>query len=297
MQRSNQAENLNLLLALREHYIQRRRTLQEKSESNQRDFDNEENTFRQLLHQFILLRTEIRTLVFRDIYYYIRRGNPSLMQARRVARPRTRFYLSHQYWLITHPNLTDDNGPNSFKGHYRMNKTTFENLVNLVAKDSRFLGSQTSGGTPIYIQVACALWRFANCHFGFRIAKVHRNVTAGSYNNFTDRFIDAMASPEARNHCLHWPDTPERVESTIEGFKSFAGMDGCIGAIDGKLVVIQKPSVNGTQWIDRKNHASMSMMAVCDHRLRYTALRVGHSGKFDTYLLHLSNLLNFTNNS
>ena len=51
-----------------------------------------------------------------------------------------------------------------------------------------------------------------------------------------------------------------------------------IGAMDGKLINIQKPSTHGNLYVDCKNHASLSLLAVCDHNRRFMMVKTGDTG-------------------
>ncbi|KAG2215747.1 hypothetical protein INT45_005204 [Circinella minor] len=192
-------------------------------------------------------------LVCRDIFYEIFHASPIFMTAERVERRQPRAYESSHWWSITHPGLSDlALGP----------------LVNELANDEEYVGSQARGGVPIEIQVAAVLWRFANSHFGFHLMCVLLNISDGSFSNFTDRFIKAM----------------KRVARNIaHQFKAKDGSDSrrlgkVIGAMDGKLVVIQKPSGRGDQFVDRKNNPSFNLLAVCDSTIRFIYVKCGDSG-------------------
>ena len=227
------------------------------------------------------------TLINYDIFYYIFISNPGMMTReshRRVVRTE-RMDTYETYWTIKHPNLNDDrNSRHSYRAHYRVNKSTFEWLVNRLSRCAAYLGSILRGGYSVEVQVACVLWRFANTHFGYRIAETYLGVTAGSFNNFTNRFIDAML--EITPELITWPiEDRQRALNNAREFAELGGpgatrLSGVLGAIDGKLVVIQKPAINGNAYVDRKSHASMNLMAICDARTRFMYVKTGHSGKF-----------------
>lgn len=109
---------------------------------------------------------------------------------RSVRRKQDRLDFTEQYWIQKHPFLKTDE--NLFKSHYRVNVSTFEWIVRKASEAPEYAGSQLRNGIPVEIQIALVLWRFANTHFGFRIAEVNLGVSAGTYNNITNRFIDFM---------------------------------------------------------------------------------------------------------
>ncbi|KAG2216072.1 hypothetical protein INT45_001345 [Circinella minor] len=201
-------------------------------------------------------------LVYRDIFYEIFHASPIFMTAERVERRQPRAYEST---------------------HYHITKQAFEALVNELANDEEYVGSQARGGVPIEIQVAAILWRFANSHFGFRLMCVSLNISDGSFSNFTDRFIEAMKRVGERE--IIWPKNDIQLARNIaHQFKTKDGSDSrrlgkVIGAMDGKLVVIQKACGRGDQFVDRKNNPSFNLLAVCDSTTRFMYVKCGDSGK------------------
>lgn len=234
------------------------------------------------------------TIINYDIFYYIYTCSPVFMSSqsvRRVVRSE-RMDTYEQYWLVTHPNLDNIlNGRKSYRAHYRINKGSFNFLVDRLSRLPQYAGSIARGGYSVEIQVACVLWRFANTHFGYRIAEVTLGVSAGSYRNFTERFNGAMHA--ICFEVISWPlnDPVKAMQSANEHVR--LGVVGrrrtlpkVLGSIDGKLVVIQKPSENGNAYVDRKNNASLSLMAICDGFGRFMYIKVGHSGKQIYLYLH-----------
>lgn len=187
----------------------------------------------------------------------------------------------YHFWSLEHPFLNDDdeNQVNSYRATYRMGKDAFENLVNELSNHEEF-NFVAPNAIPVYIQVATALFRLANCHVGYRQAYMLLGVSYGSYNNFTRRTLKAIKG--RLGHLLAWPTDPEAARAVAHGFGSDNGqrLNGVIGAVDGKNFTIHKPSPDefGAMFRDRKNDYSVKLTAVCDSNLRFTYISVGDSG-------------------
>lgn len=199
-------------------------------------------------------------------------------------------FSDQHYWRIGHSRLVDDNNPRtSFRAMYRMNRTRFEKLVNDLSDDPAFQ-STAHNHTPPYIQISCAIWRLANCHIGYRTANIAFGVSHGSYINFYRRFVEALHNVYGR--IITWPKDVSRIIDIHNRFEwPEGGVPGegirrlprVIGALDGKNVKIEAQREHPEHWRDRKNDFSMKLTAVCDHKCRFTYIRVGDSGKYIYY--------------
>ncbi|MGO2587356.1 MAG: transposase family protein [Streptococcus thermophilus] len=186
------------------------------------------------------------------------------------------------YWTVTHPNLKDDYSTQSYYAHYRMRKASFDKLVNDLSEHPKFQLT-AANATPTYIQVACVIWRYANCHVGFRTAEATLGISYGSYHNFSERFQEALI--DIYKPILNWASTAEEFNNIKKGFEfpdsEFAvrRLQHVIGAIDGKLLTIHRPKLNSESFRDRKNNLSVNLTAVCDNKCRFRYAYIGESGR------------------
>lgn len=245
--------------------------------------DEDEEMFFAICSQFQTLVATYTIEFLREIWD----ASPAIYFARERRKKCDRLDFTEQYWLQKHPSLQDPtpenpHPPNSFRDHYRVNRRTFNRVVNHCMGSAAYAGSILKDGIPVEVQVAVVFWRFANCHFGFRIAEMTLGISAGSYHHCTKRFLSAMMN--LVKDVITWPvNNPTRAANIAEGFATAPNrstrLKDVIGAIDGKNVVIQKPSERGNEYVDRKGRPSMNMMAVCDDKGRYMYVKLGASGR------------------
>lgn len=74
------------------------------------------------------------------------------------------------------------------------------------------------------------------------------------------------------------PNKESEWENIIKGFESSWNFPDCVGAIDGKHVVIQCPRNSGSNYYNYKGTYSIVLLALVDHNYNFTYIDIGSYG-------------------
>ncbi|XP_031328864.1 putative nuclease HARBI1 [Photinus pyralis] len=178
---------------------------------------------------------------------------------------------------------------NEFKSHFRMSKSTFEYLVNIIRGDliRKVNGCPT---IPAEKQLMIALWKMA---------------TSDSYRSVCDRFnvgkATGLRAVRRVTYSLHkraarwiqWP-VGDRAITVMQQFEASSGFPRVIGAIDGTHIRIDAPQENAPDYVNRKHFHSIQLQLVCDSNMLITHCYTGHPGSVhDQRVFRLSDVANF----
>ena len=189
--------------------------------------------------------------------------------------------------------------------YFRMNQQTFWNLVQelkpkilliLASKrqpntDKKKRGSPPNGPISIPVRVAAAIRYFAGGSpldialvFGINHVDVFKSVWV---------VVDAINNSVSLN--INFPKSYEEQKKVAVGFKSksAAGFDCCVGAIDGMLVWINKPTKKECEamkigpkkfYCGRKKKFALNLQGICDAEYRFLDVSIKHPGATSDYL-------------
>ncbi|POW17351.1 hypothetical protein PSTT_00757 [Puccinia striiformis] len=164
-----------------------------------------------------------------------------------------------------------------FKVHFRMSRESFFNLCNLVADNPIFHNNSTCPQRPVVEQMMVTLNRLG-CHGnGVSVAMLacKYRMGEGSVELYTNRCI--MAILGLKPQLLAWPNAEERSEVS-SGFAD-VGFEGCVGLIDGTLVVLSTcPGRDGPDYYNRKGSYGITTLLVCDQEKNITHVYTGWPG-------------------
>lgn len=75
------------------------------------------------------------------------------------------------------------------------------------------------------------------------------------------------------------PNSPEEWLQVAEGYEKIWQFSHCIGAIDGKHIVIQAPPASGSEFYNYKGFFSIVLMAVVDANYKIIYINIGCQGR------------------
>ena len=116
---------------------------------------------------------------------------------------------------------------------------------------------------------------------------------------FTSVWAVVNAVHQTKSLDISFPTDHQEQKEIAKGFlaKSAAGFDNCVGAIDGLLIWIQKPSPSqcvsaqcGAKqfYCGRKKKFGLNLQGICDAKGRFLDISIGHPGSTSDYLAFIT---------
>lgn len=169
--------------------------------------------------------------------------------------------------------------PQSHWRYLRMSKEKFDVLASLVRcyLSKRSYNSFVRAEISVEERLAITLRYLAtensqiSLSFSFRVAK-----------STVSRIIKETC--EALWHALHpvyvkAPSTEEEWIGVSNQFERIWHFPNCLGAVDGKHIIIQAPANGGSTYFNYKGTHLIVLMAVCDAHYRFILVNIGDAGR------------------
>ena len=184
--------------------------------------------------------------------------------------------------------IFDEYGPHYLRRAYRMDENAFWNLHSLLEEFLEPSVRSTPGGTPngvipTELKLSIALRYLAG---GDPLdIMISHGVSHSSVFECLWLVVDSINKCERLK--LTFPSTPTDQKRVADGFRarSSCNFGNCVGAIDGMLIWITKPTMTimeetkigaGKFWCVRKKKYGLALQAICDSQRRFLDIYVGH---------------------
>ncbi|XP_072023396.1 uncharacterized protein [Amphiura filiformis] len=159
---------------------------------------------------------------------------------------------------------------------FRMSKACFEHICNQLNPVLRKQDTNWRKSIPVNKRVALTLYRLATNESYRSIGNLF-NVARSTACVIFQETCEAIVSTLMRTY-IRMPEG-RTLEKTMRGFRRKTGFPMCGGAIDGSHIPIIGPNENHTDFLNRKNHHSVILQAVCDDKYRFIDINVGWPGR------------------
>ncbi|XP_049315669.1 uncharacterized protein LOC125779122 [Bactrocera dorsalis] len=170
-----------------------------------------------------------------------------------------------------------DNQKFLFKNYVRMNENNFNELLQLISPLIKKKDTCFREAIPASHRLACTL-RFLATGDSYKSLSAFFRIAPNTISKFVPEVCDAIYS-QLRNTYLKIPSTKEEWTEVASKFDLLWNFPNCIGAVDGKHVVMIAPAKSGSTFYNYKGTHSIVLMAVVDASYKYLYIDVGCNGR------------------
>ena len=176
--------------------------------------------------------------------------------------------------LIAEMRLSDHE---SFYKYFHMTHQRFSHLLSCIGPSIKRQDTRLRDAIPTAERLAITLRYLVTgdsmqtISFSYRVG---HSTVSGIIEDTCDA-LWAVLMPEY----MRRPTSEEEWRRVSEGFEHTWNFPHCVGAIDGKHVVMQAPSHSGSTFFNYKGTHSIVLMAVCDANYCFTLIDIGNAGR------------------
>ena len=172
-----------------------------------------------------------------------------------------------------------------------MPRECFVKLCDLTSSNPVFHNNSSNSQPPVEEQMMVTLKRLGCFGNGPSVGMLAPffQIGEGKVELYTNRCL--MGILALKDQILSWPNT-EAHQIIQEEFKE-VGFDGCVGAIDGSLIILQNfPEQDGPDYYSRKGSYGITTLLVCENNKKILYVYTGWPGCLHNQQL-MSNIKEF----
>ena len=164
-----------------------------------------------------------------------------------------------------------------FYKQFRMSPTQFEHLLSLIAQSITKSSLRREAISPS--ERLCLTLRYlVTGDAQISIANSYR-VSPTSVGRIIAETCEVLWIVLRQTGYLKCPATMREWKNIAQNFEEMWNFPNCVGAIDGKHVVMQAPAGSGSSFFNYKKTHSIVLLAVCNATYEFTLVDIGESGR------------------
>ncbi|XP_050339370.1 uncharacterized protein LOC126765690 [Bactrocera neohumeralis] len=164
-----------------------------------------------------------------------------------------------------------------FKNYLRMNEATFNYILELVSPNIKKSDTNMRKAIPANERLAVTL-RFLASGDSFKSLSVDFRIAPNTISIFVPEVCDAIYKA-LKNEYLQVPNNEQMWIDIAQKFSDKWNFPHCIGAVDGKHIVMKAPPRSGSTFYNYKGTNSIVLMAIADADYRFIYIDVGCNGR------------------
>lgn len=166
-----------------------------------------------------------------------------------------------------------------FLGHFRVRRSAFSRLVDLISANSVFQTQSRHprrGHADLHLMILLKyLGSDGNDNTAPKLA-LFFGLGKGSIDLYLSRAVKAFLA--LQDSTMTWPDVDERHDIACR-IQAKYGFPNCVGMVDGTLLPLEyKPSVDGEDYYTRKGGYAVNAIITCDDIARVRDVVIGWPG-------------------
>ncbi|GLG96943.1 uncharacterized protein GBIM_03812 [Gryllus bimaculatus] len=173
--------------------------------------------------------------------------------------------------------LTKEFDDDKFQNYFRLNRVQFKEVHDLIQNEicregcnaSRPIGTEEK--LAVFLKYLATGNSYRDIAFSYRLGERTVSNIVLEVSQAVWKIMQPLFLPEP---------TKEQWESIEVGFDRKWQFPHCIGAIDGKHVVIKKTGKTGSSYLNYKHTLSVVVMAIADSDYKFIAIDVGSPERF-----------------